>query len=198
MRLDPVMANIIERIGPMKLRARRLSTFQSLVQAITHQQLSGQAAATILKRFRQQFGDCEFPTPDQVVQIPFEQLTAAGLSRAKAQYIRDIAQRAVDGVLPTLVMCDAMEDIEIIDQLTRIKGIGRWTAEMLLIFNLGRPDILPVHDLGVRRGFQIAYKKRRLPDPERLAEIGHTWSPFRTTAAWYLWRTADFLKRGKW
>lgn len=197
-RTDLVMAKIMDKIGPIKLRPRRLSTFQSLTQAIVHQQLSGKAAATILGRFQALFSEGIFPTPEDVLKVPPDRLAAAGLSKAKVSYILDIAQRATKGVLPCLEKCDLMSDADLIDQLTQIKGIGQWTAEMLLIFNLGRPDILPVHDLGVQRGFQVAYRKRRLPKPEELAKFGQRWAPHRTTAAWYLWRAADFLRKGEW
>jgi 3-methyladenine DNA glycosylase/8-oxoguanine DNA glycosylase len=109
-----------------------------------------------------------------------------------------IAQKAVDGHIPTLDECDRMTDAEIVERLTSIKGVGRWTAEMLLIFNLGRPDVLPVGDLGVRKGFQFAYGKRKLPEPEQLSRYGLRWSPYRTAAAWYLWRAADFLDGEGW
>jgi 3-methyladenine DNA glycosylase/8-oxoguanine DNA glycosylase len=150
------MAGLIDRIGPVKLRPRRLPAFQSLVHAIIHQQLSGQAAGTILGRFRALFGDDGFPAPEAVLKASPERLRSAGLSRPKAGYVLGIAQKAVEGHLPTLDECERMTDAEIMERLTSIKGIGRWTTEMLLIFNLGRPDVLPVHDLGVRKGFQYA------------------------------------------
>jgi len=191
LRTDPAMAGLIDRIGPVKLRPRRFPPFQSLTHAIIHQQLSGQAAGTILGRFRALFGEDGFPNPEAVLKASPERLRGAGLSRPKASYILGIAQKAVDGHIPTLDECDRMTDAEIMERLTSIKGVGRWTAEMLLIFNLGRPDVLPVDDLGVRKGFQYAYGKRKLPEPEQLARYGLQWSPHRTTAAWYLWRAAD-------
>lgn len=121
-----------------------------------------------------------------------------GLSRPKAGYIRDLAQKTVDGLVPTLEQCDDLTDEELIAALTAVKGVGRWTVEMLLIFNLGRPDVLPVHDLGVRKGFQFAFRKRALPESEALARFGARWAPYRTAVAWYLWRAADFLKDGGW
>ena len=187
------MAGLIDRVGPVKLRPRRLPPFESLVHAVIHQQLSGQAAGTILGRFRALFGDGGFPTPEAVLKASPERLRSAGLSRPKTSYVLGIAQKAVDGHIPTLDECGRMTDVEIVERLTSIKGVGRWTAEMLLIFNLGRPDVLPVHDLGVRKGFQFAYGKRKLPEPEQLARYGLRWSPHRTAAAWYLWRAADFL-----
>lgn len=198
LRADRAMAGLIDRIGPPKLRPRRLPPFQSLVHAIIHQQLSGSAAGTILERFRGLFDGDGFPAPEAVLSITPERLRSAGLSRPKANYMLGIAQKAVDGHVPTLGDCDRMTDAEIVDTLTGIKGVGRWTVEMLLIFNLGRPDVLPVHDLGVRKGFQFAYRKRKLPEPEQLARYGLRWAPHRTTAAWYLWRAANFLNGEGW
>ena len=192
------MAALIERVGPVRLRPRRLSPLQSLVNAVIHQQLSGQAAGTILGRFQALFGPDGFPAPEAVLKASPDRLRSAGLSQPKACYVLGIAQQAADGHLPTLGDCDRMTDEELVSRLTAIKGVGRWTAEMLLIFNLGRPDVLPVHDLGVRKGFRFAYGKRRLPEPEQLARYGLRWKPYRTTAAWYLWRATDFLGGGDW
>ncbi|MGO8701190.1 MAG: DNA-3-methyladenine glycosylase family protein [Limisphaerales bacterium] len=188
---DPVMAVLIERIGLIRLRPRRLSPFQSLTHAIIHQQLSGTAAGTILERFKGLFPDEEFPAPAKVAKASVDRLRTADLSRPKATYIIDLAKRCDAGLMPSLDDCDGLTDDEIIARLTGIKGIGRWTAEMFLIFNLGRPDVLPVHDLGVRRGFQVVYRKRSLPTPEQLAKHGLRWAPHRTHAARYLWRAAD-------
>jgi 3-methyladenine DNA glycosylase/8-oxoguanine DNA glycosylase len=192
------MAALIDRIGPVKLRPRRLPPFQALTHAVIHQQLSGQAAGTILGRFQALFGDDGFPTLEVVLKASPERLRSAGLSRPKASYVLGIARKAVEGHIPTLDECERMTDAEIVERLTSIKGVGRWTAEMLLIFNLGRPDVLPVHDLGVRKGFQYAYGKRKLPEPEQLARYGVRWAPHRTAAAWYLWRAADFLDGKGW
>jgi 3-methyladenine DNA glycosylase/8-oxoguanine DNA glycosylase len=183
------MAKLIQKIGPIHLRARRVPVFQSLVQAIIYQQLNGKAADTILGRFLGLFGD-GFPSPAQVLATTPEQLRSAGLSKPKAKYVRGVAERAVDGGLPSLDDCDDLTDAEIIEKLTELKGVGRWTVEMFLIFNLARPDVLPVHDLGVRRGFQIAYKKK-MPEPEQLEKFGQRWKPYRTLAARYLWRAVD-------
>jgi 3-methyladenine DNA glycosylase/8-oxoguanine DNA glycosylase len=192
------MARLIDRAGPVKLRPRRLPPFRSLTQAIIYQQLSGKAAGTILGRFTALFANDEFPAPEAVLKASLERLRSAGLSRPKASYVLGIAQQAVNGQIPTLDECDGMTDEEIVARLTAIKGVGRWTAEMLLIFNLGRPDVLPVHDLGVRKGFQFAYRRRKPPEPEQLWRYGGRWAPYRTTAAWYLWRAADFLNGQDW
>ena len=190
---DPVMAKLVTRFGPTDLKPRRLPPFQALAKAIVYQQLSGAAADTILQRFKKLFEGKAFPTPTQVLQLDVDRLRTAGLSRPNAKYIRDLAQQTIGGVVPTLRECDRLTDAELVERLTRIKGIGRWTVEMLLIFNLGRPDVLPVHDLGVRRGYQIAYRKRSDPTPEQLDRYGVRWSPHRTAAARYLWRAADDL-----
>jgi DNA-3-methyladenine glycosylase II len=191
---DPVMSGLIEKIGMIRLRPRRLTPFQSLASAIIHQQLSGKAAGTILERFKLLFANGEFPDPADVAKASVDQLRTAGLSRPKAAYIIDLAKRSDAGSLPGVDECDLLEDDEIIAKFTEIKGIGRWTVEMFLIFNLGRPDVLPVHDLGVRRGFQIAHRKRNLPAPEQLAKHGLRWAPHRTMAARYLWRATDFTE----
>ena len=195
---DPVMSQLVARFGALDLKPRRLPPFQSLVHAIIHQQLSGAAAGTILKRFNALFDGKVFLSPDKVVRVDVDRLRTAGLSRPKANYIRDLAQKSIDGVVPTLPECDRLTDAELVERLTSIKGVGRWTVEMLLILNLGRPDVLPVHDSGVRRGFKIAYRKRSDPTPEQLDRFGVRWSPHRSTAALYLWKAADFLKDGDW
>ena len=155
LRTDPAMAGLIDRVGPVKLRPRRLPPFQSLTHAVIHQQLSGQAAGTILGRFRGLFGDDGFPTPEAVLKASPERLRSAGLSRPKASYVLGIAQKAVDGHIPTLDECDRMTDAEIMERLTSIKGVGRWTAEMLLIFNLGRPDVSAGSRLGRQEGLPV-------------------------------------------
>jgi 3-methyladenine DNA glycosylase/8-oxoguanine DNA glycosylase len=160
--------------------------------------LNGKAAGTILKRFQALFADAQFPAPDQILKMDLEIIRSAGLSKAKAASVRDVAERAVQGLIPTLAQCENMTDAEIVARLTEIKGVGRWTAEMFLIFNLGRPDVLPVHDFGVRKGFQVAYNKRQMPEPEQLEKFGQKWGPHRTTAALYMYRAADFLKDGEW
>jgi 3-methyladenine DNA glycosylase/8-oxoguanine DNA glycosylase len=195
---DPVMSWLIEKVGPLRLRPRRLSPFQSLTHAIIHQQLNSNAAGTILERFKLLFPDDEFPTPGQVTKTSVDRLRTAGLSRPKAAYIIDLAKRCKAGLIPSVSDCDQLNDEEIIAVLTEIKGIGRWTVEMFLMFNLGRPDVLPVGDLGVRKGFQVAYRKRSMPTLEQLAKHGLRWSPHRTSAARYLWRAADSAVNPNW
>jgi DNA-3-methyladenine glycosylase II len=194
-RTDPRLAALIQKVGPMDLKPRRLPPYRSLMQAVVYQQLNGKAAETILRRFIALFpGGKPFPKAEQVLEMPQETLRSAGLSRSKANYLQCIAETMLAGQLPSLAECDRITDEEIVQKLTQIKGVGRWTVEMFLIFNLGRPDVLPVHDLGVRRGYQLAFQKRQLPTPIQLERIGQKWAPYRTAAAWYLWRAADGTK----
>jgi len=195
---DPVMSALIEKVGPIQLRPRRLPPFQSLAHAIIHQQLNSTAAGTILERFKKLFPEDDFPTPGQVAKATVDRLRTAGLSRPKSAYIIDLAQRCEAGLIPSVNDCAFLDDAAIIAKLTEIKGIGRWTVEMFLIFNLGRPDVLPVHDLGIRRGFQVAYRKRNMPTPEQLDKHGLRWAPHRTLAARYLWRAADAAANPNW
>ncbi|MFZ2642199.1 MAG: DNA-3-methyladenine glycosylase [Verrucomicrobiia bacterium] len=195
--VDPIIGRVIDAVGEdARLRVRDEPPFESLVRAVVNQQLSGKAAATILGRFKALYPASAFPSPEKVLRTHANRLRSAGLSRPKAAYIKDIARQVTLGVVPTLAECDGLEDAEIVSRLTQIKGIGRWTAEMFLMFNLGRPDVLPVHDLGVRKGFQIAFKKRNLPEPEHMDRHGELWKPYRSTAALYLWRMVDFVEDG--
>jgi DNA-3-methyladenine glycosylase II len=189
---DRVLKGLIKKFGPLEIEPRRIVPFHSLIHAIAHQQLTAKAANTILTRFKALFGNGAFPTAEQILAMELATISSAGFSKAKASFVQGIARRQLDGFIPTLVQCKKMTDAEIVALLTEIKGVGRWTAEMFLMFNLGRPDVLPIHDFGVRRGFQIAYKKRKLPALEQLE------SPYRTTAALYLYRAADFLEDGEW
>jgi 3-methyladenine DNA glycosylase/8-oxoguanine DNA glycosylase len=194
------MGRVVDAVGEdARLGIRDEQPFQSLVRAVINQQLSGKAAATIRGRFQALYPNASFPSPEAVLRTHANRLRSVGLSRPKAAYIKDIARQVMSGAVPSLAECGKLEDSEIVARLTQIKGIGRWTAEMFLMFNLGRPDVLPVHDLGVRKGFQIAFKKRRLPEPEQLDRHGEKWKPYRSTAALYLWRIVDFVDDGgKW
>ena len=192
---DPTWAELIDRIGPCTLVPEGGRTpFESLVRAVAHQQLHGKAAETILGRFLAHFPGRRFPRPDDLAEIPDTALRAAGFSGSKIAAIRDIAAKSLDGTVPTSRRIVRMSDDEIIERLTACRGVGRWTVEMLLIFKLGRPDVLPVDDFGVREGYRITFRKPAQPKPRELAEIGERWAPHRTTAAWYLWRAADAAK----
>lgn len=167
------------------------SLFHALTRSIVYQQLTGRAAATILGRVTGLFAPKRFPGPADLLEMPSERLRAAGLSAAKAAALRDLAGRALDGTVPSLARVRRMHDEEIIERLTAVRGVGRWTVEMLLIFKLGRPDVLPVGDLGVRKGFALTYGKRKLPAPEVMHRRGKHWRPYRSVASWYLWRALE-------
>ena len=194
--VDPVMRRLIQEIGACGLVPEtRRPPFQSLVQAVAHQQLHGTAAENILKRFKKLFPGRRFPRAVDLAGVTDEQLRACGFSFAKIKAIRDIAAKTLSGVVPATRHIVKLPDEEIIARLTEVRGVGRWTVEMLLIFQLGRPDVLPVDDFGVRNGFGVAYQKGIMPKPRELLVFGERWKPHRTTAAWYLWRAADAKKK---
>lgn len=187
---DPQLAHLIDRVGPFDLRPETApSLFAALAQAIVYQQLSGKAAATIHGRLCALFPQAL--SAEQLLSASDEQLRSAGVSRPKVRSLRDLAQRTVAGELPSLAQVRHMTDDAIIERLTTVRGIGRWTAEMLLIFRLGRPDVLPLDDLGIRKGFAIAFATGDLPDRRYVEERGARWRPYRTVASWYLWRAAE-------
>jgi len=195
---DPVMRRLIREHGPCDLvPEKRRPPFQSLVLAVAHQQLNGTAANTILTRFKKLFPGRKFPHPEDLAKVTDAQIRACGFSFAKIKSIRDIAKKTLSGVVPSSRRIVKLSDDEIVARLTEVCGVGRWTVEMLLIFQLGRPDVLPAGDFGVRTGFRIAYKKRGLPDPKELLAFGEKWRPHRTTAAWFLWCAADAAKEKK-
>ncbi len=175
----------------------RRSPFQSLVQAVAHQQLNGTAANTILGRFKKLFPRRRFPKAEDLAAVTDQQLRACGFSFAKIRAIRDIAGKTLSGAIPTSREIARLTDDEIISRLTQVRGVGQWTVEMLLIFQLGRFDVLPAHDFGVRTGFRHAYKKRELPTPKALLAYGEIWRPHRTTASWFLWCAANAMKKKK-
>jgi len=193
---DPVMRRLIREFGPCGLapEARR-SPFHSLVQAVAHQQLNGTAAGSILARFKKLFPGRRFPRAADLAAVTDAQLRACGFSFAKIAALRDIAAKTLAGVVPPARQMAALTDDEIVGRLTEVRGVGRWTVEMLLIFQLGRPDVLPADDFGVRSGFRRAYRKRDLPGVKELLAFGERWRPHRTTAAWYLWRAADAARK---
>ena len=170
---------------------KRCSPFQALVQSVAHQQLNGTAANTILKRVTALYPRRKFPVPEEVLATPDEDLRRAGLSRAKVASIKDIAAKTVEGVVPPARVMAKMPDAEILERLTTIRGVGPWTFEMLLIFTLGRSDVLPATDFGVRKGFAVVFMLDELPKPKELVEHGERWRPYRSIASWYLWRGLD-------
>jgi DNA-3-methyladenine glycosylase II len=191
-RRDPVMAQLIRRAGPYQPRPERaLGPYEALVRAVAHQQLTGKAANTILGRFYSLYGGSGCPEPALLVATPDEQLRGVGFSRAKSAALKDIAAKTLDGTIPPRRALVRMKDDAIIERLIEARGVGRWTVEMFLMFTLGRPDVLPVDDYGVRMGYRIAYGKRTMPKPRALAKFGERWAPYRTTASWYLWRAVD-------
>jgi DNA-3-methyladenine glycosylase II len=191
LRRDPLMRRLIRRHGPCGLVCRSWSPYEALTRAIAHQQLNGRAAQTILTRFVALFGNGRFPKPAAVIAMRPARLRGAGFSRAKVLAIRDIARHALVGTVPTRRAAVRIGNEEMIERLVQIRGVGRWTVEMLLIFTLGRPDVLPVDDFGVREGYRRASGKRLRPTPKALARIGERWKPYRSVAAWYLWRAAN-------
>lgn len=194
---DLVMAGIIQVVGPYGLKADLEGTpFQALAHAIAHQQLHATAANTILKRFIDSVGGGTFPTPQQVLDAPDAVLRAAGFSTAKAASLKDLAAKTLAGVVPGRDELLALEDLAIIERLTQVRGIGRWTVEMMLMYQLGRHDVLPVDDFGVRNGFRLAYGLRKMPAPKALAAFGERWAPHRSAAAWYLWRAVELHRAG--
>jgi DNA-3-methyladenine glycosylase II len=194
--VDPVMRRIIREVGSYELVPEtRRSPFESLVQAVAHQQLNGTAANTILARFKKLFPGRRFPHPEDLSRVTDKQIRACGFSHAKIAAIRDIAAKTIAGIVPTSRQIVKLSDGEIIERLTQVRGVGRWTVEMLLIFQLGRPNVLPADDFGIRNGFRHAYKKSDLPTPKEILAHGERWHPYRTAAAWYLWRVADATKK---
>jgi len=191
-RADKVLARVIKRVGPCTLKpATRRSPFQALVQSVAHQQLNGTAATTILRRMIALFPGKTFPSPEDLLAVSDQKLRSAGLSRAKTAAIKDIAAKALDGTVASRRALARLTNEEIIERLTVIRGVGPWTVEMLLMFTLGRPDVLPVTDYGVRSGFAKVYGLRELPSPREVLEHGERWRPHRTIASWYLWRALE-------
>jgi DNA-3-methyladenine glycosylase II len=189
-RVDPVMAEVISKVGPFNLTLRTAGThFDALVRSIVYQQLSGKAAATIHGRVLQLF-DNEAPLPPQILSAEHETLRGAGLSQQKARYLRNLAEHSLNGSLPVESLHELNDD-EIVNALTQVKGIGRWSAQMFLMFRLGRLDVLPDLDLGVQKGIQRAYRMRKLPAPRKVLEVGAKWAPYRSVGSWYMWRVLE-------
>ena len=189
-RVDPVLARIIESVGPCRIRISDApSHFHALTRSIVFQQLSGKAASTILSRVVALFPE-GIPTPEAVAATPDEALRAAGLSRQKIGYLRDLSSKVAGGALP-LDEVEAMGDDDLIEHLVQVKGIGRWTAQMFLMFRLGRRDVLPELDLGIQNAIKRAYRMRKRPTPKQVKRIGAKWAPHSTVACWYLWRSLE-------
>jgi 3-methyladenine DNA glycosylase/8-oxoguanine DNA glycosylase len=189
-KVDTRLAAVIDQVGRCTFAASdHVEHFTAITRSIVFQQLSGKAATTIYNRFAALFPD-DTPNAITLLELADEQLRSVGLSRQKTGYLRDLAQRVKSGELPIDKLHELPDD-EIIDALVAVKGIGRWTAQMFLMFRLGRPDVLPDLDLGIQKAIQRAYRMRKLPTPKRVSEIGAKWAPYRTIASWYLWRSLD-------
>jgi methylated-DNA-[protein]-cysteine S-methyltransferase len=190
---DTALARVIDAVGPFGMQLKKTpSLFGALAEAIVYQQLNGRAAATIFSRVCALFPRAhDGPTAEQILRASDDKLRGAGLSRGKLLSLRDLARRSVDGEIPTLAEAGRMADDAIVERLTEVRGIGRWTVEMLLIFRLGRPDVLPADDYGIRKGFATVFKTARLPAREAIERRGVRWAPYRTVASWYLWRAAE-------
>ncbi|AXC11000.1 DNA-3-methyladenine glycosylase II [Acidisarcina polymorpha] len=197
---DPKLGRLIGEAGAFSLRLKSShSPFEALLESIIYQQLHGKAAAAILRRLLNVFGDLH-PSPEHILAAPEEQLRSAGVSQGKVLALRDLAAKTIDGTVPTLARIRRMSDEDIIEHLTQVRGIGPWTVEMLLIFRLGRPDVLPVSDYGVRKGFALTFRRipknkpfsnDLLPKPEEMLRRAQKWRPWRSVASWYLWRACD-------
>ena len=196
-RVDPAMGRLIRKVGPFTIAPNsRRSPFESLARAIAYQQLHGRAAESILRRFIALFPGRRFPKPEELLAMKSEVIRKAGLSRSKTAALQDLAAKTLDGTVPTNRVIRSLDDEAIVERLIAVRGIGRWTVEMLLIFQLGRPDVLPIDDFGVRNGFRIVYGLREMPTPKEVLRHGERWKPYRTAASWYLWRAADRAKQG--
>jgi DNA-3-methyladenine glycosylase II len=194
----PRMAELIARSRRYNITpALSIRPFDALAESIAYQQLSGKAAATIFGRVRALYPKRKWLDPEQLLATPDETLRAAGLSRAKTAALKDLAAKTIDGTVPAGRALIRMSDDEIITRLTAVRGIGRWTVEMLLLFDLGRPDVWPVDDYGVRKGFAKTFGRRKLPTPKQLMKFGEKWRPYRSVAAWYFWRALDAAEKLK-
>jgi 3-methyladenine DNA glycosylase/8-oxoguanine DNA glycosylase len=189
---DPVLGELIARVGPCALvPGNHSSPFHALVRSIIYQQLHGKAAATIHGRLIAIFGNEKSLTPARLLATPETQLRAAGLSAGKLAALRDLAAKTIDGTVPNLAAARKLSDAQLIERLTAVRGIGDWTVHMLLVFYLGRPDVLPTGDFAIRKAFRLLYGKRREPSPETITRHARSWQPYRSVASWYLWRSLD-------
>src|ERR1019366_5009731 len=189
--VDRHLAKVIRRVGSFPTKKQKPQPpFASLLQAIVYQQLAGKAAATIFGRVKA-LGASGFPTPEEILLLDETKLRGAGLSRQKIAAVKDLAAKTLDGTVPPLGKLRCMGEEEILERLTQVRGIGEWSVQMFLMFRLGRPDVLPIHDLGIRKGFQRIYGHKDVPKPQFILEHGERWRPYRSIASWYLWRAVD-------
>lgn len=193
---EPRFAALIQRVGPPKLGVERgRGLYEALIRAIAHQQLHGKAAESILARFVALFPGEDFPSPERVLDTSGDVVRACGFSAAKLAAIQDVCAKTLDGTVPDRRRASRLSDAELIERLTTIRGVGRWTVEMLLIFTLGRPDVLPVDDFGVREGYRVLFELDVQPKPKAFAELGLTWAPHRSVATWYFYRAVEEARR---
>ena len=186
---DPQLARLIKETEEFRIEADGSgSPYEALLEAIAYQSISGKAAATIYGRIKALSAAGRAPTPQEMLKLRKPVLRKAGLSGAKVLAMKDLAQKTIDGVVPTLEQAEKLTDEELVERLVSVRGIGAWTVEMFLIFRLGRPDVLPIHDLGVKKGWSITYGKKHMPKPKELLAFGERWRPYRTVASWYMWR----------
>jgi 3-methyladenine DNA glycosylase/8-oxoguanine DNA glycosylase len=189
---DPCLAKLIEELIPFEPEIDHAqSPYEALMEAIAYQSISGKAAATIFGRIKALSAHSGVPTPEEMLKLNERQLRKAGLSGAKILSMKDLAQKTIEGIVPTHDEALKLSDEELVQRLDSVRGIGRWTVEMFLIFRLGRPDVLPIHDLGVQKGWSVAYGKKHQPRPKELLKFGERWRPYRTVASWYLWRAFE-------
>lgn len=187
---DPILAELIAHTARFTIDPRP-SPYEALLESIAYQSISGKAAATIYARVKALGEDGVPPSPATMLKLRSSTLRKAGLSGAKVEAMKDLARRAVEGVVPTLAQARRLSDDELIERLVSVRGIGVWSVEMFLIFRLGRPDVLPIHDLGVKKGWAVAYGKTHMPSPKELLAFGERWRPYRTVASWYMWRAFE-------
>jgi len=189
---DESLKRLIKETAPFQIDvADAQSPYEVLIESITYQSISGKAAATIFGRIKALGSDGRPPSPEQMLKLRKPVLRKAGLSGAKVLAMKDLAQKTIDGVVPTYEQALTMSDEELVERLVSVRGIGAWTVEMFLIFRLGRPDVLPIHDLGVKKGWSVTYGKKRMPKPKELLAFGERWRPYRTVASWYMWRAFE-------
>jgi DNA-3-methyladenine glycosylase II len=188
-RADKRLAALIDRVGEFQFKLDECdSVYESLLEAIMHQSIAGKAAQAIYARIKALGTNGNCPTPEELLGVSKRKLRQCGLSNAKVAAVRDLAQKTIDGVVPTIEGAQKMSDQELVDRLISVRGIGAWTVEMFLIFRLGRPDVLPIHDYGVQKGWALTYRKKNIPKPKELLKFGERWRPYRTVASWYMWR----------
>ncbi|MBL7978072.1 MAG: DNA-3-methyladenine glycosylase 2 family protein [Bacteroidetes Order II. Incertae sedis bacterium] len=189
---DAILATLMHQVGPYLVLPKPLpSVFEALTESIIYQQLSGKAAETIYRRFRSLFSAHAHPTPEEILKTPHDALRGVGISHAKVRAIHDLALKTINHEIPTLAQIRNMSDEVVIEALTKVRGIGPWTVEMMLLFDLGRPDVLPATDLGVQKGFQKTYGHADLPKPAEIRIFAERWRPYRSVASWYMYRALE-------